>query len=115
MRKPAFSISENKGALQLRSNCAADQRLRFRHIDSTIPLLPQSKISSLWPSSVSVQSVLCRTWSETPKTGFLATRLIKSFQPHISDHSNVDASNLVLCAACFGVSFCTVFTFYASR
>ena len=88
MRKPAFCISENKGALQVRSNCGADQCLRFRHIDSPIPLL-KSEISSLWPSSVDVQPVLCRTWSETPKTGFLATRLIKSFKPHISDHSKV--------------------------
>ena len=89
MRKPAFCISENKGALQVRSNCAADQCLRFRHIDSTIPVLPKSEISSLWPSSVAVKPVLCRTWSETPKTGFLATPLIKSFKPHISDHSKV--------------------------
>ena len=36
----------NKGADQLRINCAADQRLCFRYIDSTIPLLPKSKISS---------------------------------------------------------------------
>ena len=35
MRKPAFCISENKDADQLRSNCAADQRLCFRYIDST--------------------------------------------------------------------------------
>ena len=30
-----------------RSACAADQRLCFRYIDSTIPLLSKSKISSL--------------------------------------------------------------------
>ena len=28
-------------------------------------------------SSVAVQPVLCRTWLETPKTGFLTTRLIR--------------------------------------
>ena len=33
MRKPAFRICETKGADQLRSNCAADQRLCFRDID----------------------------------------------------------------------------------
>ena len=54
----------------------ADQRLRFRYTDSTIPLLPESEISSLLLSSVSVQPGLCRIWSETPKTGFLTTRLI---------------------------------------
>ena len=38
---------ENKDTDQLRSNCAADQRLCFRYSDSTIPLLPKSEISSL--------------------------------------------------------------------
>ena len=76
MRKPAFCICENKDADQLRSNYAADQRLCFRYTDSTIPLLPTSEISSLKPSSVAVQTGLCRTWSETPKTGFLTMRLI---------------------------------------
>ena len=47
MRKPAFCICENKDADQLRSNCTADQRLCFRYMDSTIPLLPKSEISSL--------------------------------------------------------------------
>ena len=35
MRKPAFCICVNKDADQLRSNCAADQRLCFRYTDST--------------------------------------------------------------------------------
>ena len=40
MRKPAFSICEDKGADQLRSiNRATDQRLCFRYRDSTT-LLP---------------------------------------------------------------------------
>ena len=56
-------------------NCSADQRLCFRYINSTIPLLSQFEISSLYPSSVAEQPGLCRTWSETPKTGFLTTRL----------------------------------------
>ena len=47
MRKPDFCICENKGADQLRSNCAADQHLCFRYVDSTIPLLSKSQISSL--------------------------------------------------------------------
>ena len=48
MRKPAFCISENKDADQLRGNRKSDQRLCFRYIDSTIPLLPKYKISSLY-------------------------------------------------------------------
>ena len=47
MRKPAFRIYESKGTDQLRSNCAADQRLCFHYIDSTIPLLSKYEISNL--------------------------------------------------------------------
>ena len=60
MKKPAFCICENKDADQLRGNPEADQRLCFRYKDSTIPLLPKSEISSLYPSSVAVQPGLCR-------------------------------------------------------
>ena len=66
MRKPAFCICENKDA---------DQRLCFRYTDSTISLLSRSAISILQLSFVAVQPGLCRTWSETPKTGFLLTGL----------------------------------------
>ena len=86
VRKPAFCICENKDADQLRGNREADQRLCFRNTDSTIPLLPKYEISSLLPSSVTVQPGLCRTWSETPKTGFLTTRLIKDSVYMILDH-----------------------------
>ena len=47
MRKPDFCICENKDADQLRGNREADQRLCFRHTDSTIPLLSESEVSSL--------------------------------------------------------------------
>ena len=47
VRKPDFCICENKGADQLRGNREADQRLCFRHLDSTIPLLSKSENSSL--------------------------------------------------------------------
>ena len=71
-RKRAFCICENKDADQLRSN--ADQRLCFRHEDSAIPLISKCEFSSLYPSSVAVQSGLFRIWSEIQKTGFLTTR-----------------------------------------
>ena len=80
VRKPAFCICENKDADQLCYNREADQRLCFRHMDSAIPFLSKSEISSLYPSSVAAQPDLCRTWSETPKTGFLTTKLILSRQ-----------------------------------
>ena len=47
MRKPDFRICENKAADQLWGNRTADQCLCFRYMDSTIPLLPKSEISSL--------------------------------------------------------------------
>ena len=71
-----FCICENKDADQLRGNREADQRLCFRYTDTTIPLLSKSEISSIYPSSVAVHPGLYATWSETPKTGFLSTRLI---------------------------------------
>ena len=47
IRKPAFYICENKDADQLRGNREADQRLRFRYTDSTIPLLSKSNFKLL--------------------------------------------------------------------
>ena len=67
MRKPAFCICVNKGA---------DQPLCTLH--SPILLFPKSEISCLEPSSVVVQPSLCQTRLDTPKTGFLMTRLISS-------------------------------------
>ena len=46
--KTNICICENKDADQLRGNREADQRLCFRYINSTIPLLSKSKISSLY-------------------------------------------------------------------
>ena len=66
--KTGLLHNENKDADQLRSNCADDQRLCLRCTDS--------KSLYYQPSSVAAQPGLCRTWSETPKTGFLTTRLI---------------------------------------
>ena len=47
MRNPDFFMWENKDADQLHGNREADQRLCFLYMDSTIPLLPIYKISSL--------------------------------------------------------------------
>ena len=44
MRKPTFCVCENKDADQLHGNREADQRLCFRYINSTIPLLSKSEI-----------------------------------------------------------------------
>ena len=47
VRKPEFCLCENKDEDQLRGNREADERLCFRYLDSTIPLLSKSEISSL--------------------------------------------------------------------
>ena len=70
MRKSTFCICKNKDADQLRGNRKADQRLCFRYIDGTIPLLSKSEISSRKPSSVAVQPGLCRTRLETRMSVF---------------------------------------------
>ena len=47
-----------------------------RCLDSIIPLVSISEISSLYLASVAAQAGLYLTWSQTPKTGFLVARLI---------------------------------------
>ena len=76
MGKPTVCIGKNKGADQLCTNCEADQRLCFHYMDSTIHLVLEFKISTFWPFSLTVQTGLCPTWSETQIVGFLTRRLI---------------------------------------
>ena len=47
VRKPTICICEKKDADQLCGNHTTDQRLCFCYLDSTIPLLPKYKISSI--------------------------------------------------------------------
>ena len=82
VRKPTFCIGENKGAVQLRSNCEADQHLCFRYTDSTIPLFSKIKISSLFCASTA------RFVSDLFKThivGFLMTWLTCCHKPNIDN------------------------------
>ena len=85
-RKPTFCICENKDADQLRGNREADQRLFFRYIYSTIPLLSKSEIPSLYPSFVAVQPGLCETRSETR---MLVTR--DAAQMSLTERTTTDA------------------------
>ena len=71
MRKPVFCICENKGADQQCCNQKADQRNCLRYIVHSIYFL-----NPKFPKCLdAVQPGLCRTWSETPKIGFLVTLL----------------------------------------
>ena len=88
MRKPAFWQCENKSTDQLHGYYAADQPLCYHYIESTIPLLSRSEISSLLSPHVVVQPSLCRTWLETAKTCFLVMQL--------SDHQICSLSVLLV-------------------
>ena len=48
-----------------------------RCLDSIIHVVSISEISSLCLASVAAQAGLCLTWSQTQKTDFLVTRLIR--------------------------------------
>ena len=47
----------------------------IRCLYSIIPLVSIGEISSLYLASVAAQTGLSLSWSQTPKTGFLVTRL----------------------------------------
>ena len=68
MRKPVYGICEQHP----RSLISA---FVVHCPDSIIPLVSISEISSLHLVSVAAQVGLCLTWSQTPKTAFLVTRL----------------------------------------
>ena len=71
--------ANNKGAGQPAHPCSPISTFVVRCLDSVIPLVSMSKTASLYLVSVAEQSGLCLTWSKTPKTGFLMTRLILFF------------------------------------
>ena len=71
MRKPPFCMCKNKDADQLRG-----KHLCFRYIDSTIPILSKSEISSFYPSSVAVQPGFVLDQVGNQNVDFLMTRLI---------------------------------------
>ena len=76
MRKPVYTICE-----QQRRRSAVHPRCLIsafvvHYLDSVIPLVSILKISSLYLACVAAQPGLSLPWSQTPKTGFLVTRLI---------------------------------------
>ena len=83
MRKQTICIGENKGAEQLRGSRKADQGLCFRFSERTIPLHFKAEVSIFQLSSVTVQSGLCRPWSETTLLVFpLGGSLIQDIIPY---------------------------------
>ena len=66
----------NKGADQPAHPCSLISAFVADCLDSIISLVSISDISSLCLASVAAQAGLSLTWSHTPQTGFLVTRLI---------------------------------------
>ena len=93
MGKLTICIGENKGADQLRSNCEADQRIRFRYMNSKIPPLINSKISSF--SFLCLYKSVCvrPVWKPHCWFSHEAAQLVLRFWGH-----------------CFVSSFCSIWT-----
>ena len=68
--------TNNKGADQPAHPRSLISTFVVRSLDTIMPLVSISKISSVYLASVAAQAGLRLSWSETPKTGFLVTRLI---------------------------------------
>ena len=70
--------ANNKGADQPAHPRSLISTFVVRCLDRIISLVSVLAISRLQLASVDEQSGLSLTWSKTPKTGFLVTRLINS-------------------------------------
>ena len=75
MRKPVLPYANNKGADQPAHPRSLISAFVVPCLDSIIPPLAIAKISSLQLFCVAEQAGLSLIWSQTPKTGFLVTRL----------------------------------------
>ena len=99
MRKPTFCICENKDADQPRGNREADQRLCFRHIDSTIPLLSISEISK-------PLAIFCS------RTAWFVSDLVGNTEDRFShNEAHILDSSLITVCPCqqFVLEYCTGF------
>ena len=67
--------ANNKAAYQPAHSHSLISAFVVRYLDSMIPQVYISEISSLHLASVAAQAGLCLTWSQTPKTGLLVTGL----------------------------------------
>ena len=73
--------ANNKGADQPAHPHSLINTFVVRCLDSIIPLVSISEISSLYLAFVAAQASLSLNWSQTLKTGFLVMRLILSRGP----------------------------------
>ena len=83
MRKPESCIYvKNKGALF--------SLQKYNNFSTYIQASGLLLYPSVWPSSVTVHSGLCRIWSETQNTGFLASQPITSLIHNFYSKTGVD-------------------------
>ena len=67
--------ANNKGADQPEHPRSLISTIVVHCLDSIIPLVSISKISSLYIASAAAQASLCLTWLNIPKTGFILAGL----------------------------------------
>ena len=72
--------ANNKGADQPAHPRSLISTFVAPSLDSIIPAVSISEISSPYLASLAVQASLVLTWSQTPKTGFLVTRLVSYYR-----------------------------------
>ena len=89
MRKPVYSICEKQRCRSACTSAQSDQHLCFRCLDSIIPLVSITEISSLYLASVAAQAGLSLPGSKIPKTDFLVKSLISSSSHHHKRHFDV--------------------------
>ena len=75
MRKPVLPYANNKDADQPAHPRSLIGVFVIRSLDSIMPLVSISEISSLYLASAAEQAGLSLTLSQAPKTGFLLTGL----------------------------------------
>ena len=75
MRKPVLPHANNKGTDQPAHPRSLISTFVVRCLDSIRPLVSISETSSLYLAPVAAQTGLSLHWSQTPKTGFVVTRL----------------------------------------
>ena len=94
MRKPVYAICEQQ---RRRSACASAQSIQCLccSLPSKIPLVSIFEMSSLCLASASAHAGLCLTWSQTPKTGFLVTRLTWSEDRNLKQSFNYVKSDQI--------------------
>ena len=70
MRKPVSAICERQRRRSACASAQSDQPFVVRCLDSILPLVSISAISSLYLASLAAPAGLCRTWSKNPENRF---------------------------------------------